>query len=47
MGRSAIHPGEYLAEQLDALYERRRTRPPTQGANRVTAILNGQRTVTR
>jgi antitoxin HigA-1 len=48
MARSAIHPGEHLAEQLEALEMSaaelgRRLGVPT---NRVTAILNGQRTVT-
>ena len=44
----AIHPGEHLAEELDALDMSagelaRRLRVPT---SRVTAILNGQRAVT-
>ncbi len=48
MGRSAIHPGEHLAEQLRALNMSaaelaRRLRVPT---NRITEILNGQRSVT-
>ncbi len=48
MGRSAIHPGEHLAEQLEELEMSaaelgRRLEVPT---NRVTAILNGQRAVT-
>jgi len=48
MGRSAIHPGEHLAEQLEELGMSaaelgRQLNVPT---NRVTAILNGQRTVT-
>ena len=48
MGRSAIHPGEHLAEQLEALDMSaaelaRRLKVPT---NRITAILNGQRAVT-
>ncbi|MBI5506320.1 MAG: HigA family addiction module antidote protein [Deltaproteobacteria bacterium] len=48
MGRSAIHPGEHLAEQLEELGMSaaelgRRLGVPT---NRVTAILNGQRAVT-
>jgi addiction module HigA family antidote len=48
MGRSAIHPGEHLAEQLEALGMSaaelgRQLKVPT---NRVTAILNGQRAVT-
>jgi antitoxin HigA-1 len=48
MGRSAIHPGEHLAEQLKALDMSaaelaRRLKVPT---NRITEILNGQRSVT-
>lgn len=48
MGRSAIHPGEYLAEQLEALETSaaelsRQLGVPT---NRITAILNGRRAVT-
>ncbi|MFZ2650737.1 MAG: HigA family addiction module antitoxin [Burkholderiaceae bacterium] len=48
MGRSAIHPGEHLAEQLEALDMSaaalgRQLGVPT---NRITAILNGQRAVT-
>ena len=44
----AIHPGEHLAEELDALDMSaaelaRRLKVPT---NRVTAILNGQRAIT-
>jgi addiction module HigA family antidote len=48
MGRSAIHPGEHLAEQLEALsmsaaeLGRQLKVPP----NRITEILNGQRAVT-
>jgi addiction module HigA family antidote len=48
MGRTAIHPGEHLAEQLEALgmsaaeLGRRLRVPP----NRITAILNGRRAVT-
>jgi addiction module HigA family antidote len=48
MARSAIHPGEHLAEQLKALdmtaaeLGRQLKVPP----NRITEILNGQRTVT-
>jgi len=44
----AIHPGEHLAEELDALgmsaseLARNLNVPP----NRVTAILNGQRSIT-
>lgn len=47
MGRSAIHPGEHLAEQLAALemsaaaLGRQLNVPP----NRITEILNGQRTI--
>lgn len=48
MPRSATHPGEHLAEQLEALDMSaaelsRRLRVPT---NRITSILNGQRSVT-
>jgi addiction module HigA family antidote len=48
MGRSAIHPGEHVAEELDALGMSaaelaRRLNVPT---NRVTSILNGQRAIT-
>jgi antitoxin HigA-1 len=48
MGRSAIHPGEHLAEQLEALGMSaaalaRQIKVPT---NRITAILNSQRVVT-
>jgi len=48
MGRTAIHPGEHLAEQLDELGMSaaelaRQLNVPT---NRVTAILKGQRAVT-
>lgn len=48
MGRSAIHPGEHLAEQLAALDMSaaelaRQIKVP---ANRITEILNGQRAVT-
>ena len=48
MGRSAIHPGEHLAEQLQELgmsaaQLARKLKVPT---NRITAILNGQRAVT-
>ena len=43
MARTAIHPGEHLAEQLEALDMSaaelaRKLRVP---ANRITAILNG------
>jgi len=45
MGRSAIHPGEHLAEQLEELDMSaselaRQLKVPT---NRITEILNGQR----
>ncbi len=48
MARIAIHPGEHLSEELDALTMSaaelaRRIEVPT---NRVTAILNGQRAIT-
>jgi antitoxin HigA-1 len=48
MGRSAIHPGEHLAEQLEALSMSaaelaRHLKVPT---NRITEILNGQRAIT-
>jgi addiction module HigA family antidote len=48
MGRSAIHPGEHLAAQLEALdlsaaELARRLKVP---ANRITEILNGQRAIT-
>jgi antitoxin HigA-1 len=48
MARIAIHPGEHLAEELDALNMSaaelaRRLNVPT---NRVTEILNGQRAIT-
>ena len=48
MARIAIHPGEHLAEELDALKMSaaelaRGLNVPT---NRVTGILNGQRAVT-
>lgn len=48
MVRTAIHPGEHLAEQLEELglsaaALARHIRVPT---NRVTQILNGQRAVT-
>ena len=47
MASRAIHPGEHLAEELDALDMSaaelaRRLKVPT---NRVTSILNGQRAV--
>src|SRR6476646_3078612 len=48
MGRSAIHPGEHLAEQLTGLGMSaaelgRQLKVPT---NRITGILNGQRSIT-
>jgi len=48
MGRSTIHPGEHLAQQLQELgmsaaQLARQLKAPT---NRITAILNGQRAVT-
>ncbi len=48
MPRSAIHPGEHLAEQLKELGMSaaelgRQLRVPT---NRITGILNGQRAIT-
>jgi len=48
MGRSAIHPGEHLAEQLEELGMSaaalaRQLKVPT---NRITEILNGRRAVT-
>lgn len=48
MGRSAIHPGEHLAEQLaeldmSAAELGRQLKVP---ANRITEILNGQRVIT-
>jgi addiction module HigA family antidote len=48
MGRSAIHPGEHLAEQMQELEMSaaelgRQLGVPT---NRITAILNGQRAIT-
>lgn len=48
MARHAIHPGEQLAEQLEALKMSaaelaRQLKVPT---NRITHILNGQRAVT-
>jgi antitoxin HigA-1 len=48
MVRQAIHPGEHLAEQLEALEMSaaelaRQLKVPT---NRITHILNGQRAIT-
>ena len=48
MGRSAIHPGEHLAEQLAALDMSAAAlgRQLNVPANRITEILNGQRAIT-
>lgn len=48
MGRSAIHPGEHLAEQLDAIEMSAAELGRHLGvpANRITAIVNGRRAVT-
>ena len=48
MARHAIHPGEHLAEELEALGMSaaalaRELKVPT---NRITGIINGERTVT-
>ena len=48
MARSAIHPGEHLAEELEALDMiaaelARQLKVPT---NRITEILNGRRSIT-
>lgn len=48
MARNAIHPGDHLAEQLEALEMSaaelgRKLKVP---ANRITEILNGQRAIT-
>jgi len=48
MARKAIHPGEHLAEQLEALDMSaaelaRQLRVPT---NRITHIINGRRAIT-
>src|SRR5712692_6357523 len=48
MAITAIHPGEYLAEELEALGMSaaelaRQLKVPT---NRITEILNGQRSIT-
>ncbi|MBI2798863.1 MAG: HigA family addiction module antidote protein [Gammaproteobacteria bacterium] len=47
MARSAIHPGEQLAEQLGALdmSATELARKLNVPANRITAILNGQRAI--
>ena len=44
----AIHPGEHLAEELDALKMSavELARPPKVPTNRITEILNGQRSIT-
>jgi len=48
MGRSAIHPGEHLAEQLEELgmSAAELARPLDVPTNRITAILHGQRAIT-
>lgn len=48
MARTAIHPGEHLAEQLTALNmsAAELARQLNVPANRITEILNGQRAVT-
>lgn len=48
MGRSAIHPGEHLAEQLEELQmsAAELSRPLKVPTNRITEILNGQRSIT-
>ncbi len=48
MGRSAIHPGEHLAEQLEELGMSAAELGRCLGVptNRVTAIVNGRRAVT-
>jgi len=48
VARSAIHPGEHLAEQLAALdmSAAELSRQLKVPANRITEILNGQRSVT-
>ena len=48
MTRNAVHPGEHLAEQLEALQMSaaelaRQLKVPT---NRITQVLNGQRAIT-
>jgi len=48
MALTAIHPGEHLAEELEALNMSaaelaRQLKVPT---NRITAIINGQRSIT-
>ena len=48
MGRNAIHPGEHLAEQLEALEMSAAELGSQLGVptNRITVILNGQRAIT-
>ena len=48
MPRAPIHPGEHLAEELRGLNmsAAERARQPDVPVNRVTQILNGQRSVT-
>lgn len=48
MARTAIHPGEHLAEELDELgiSAAELARQLDVPVNRVTAILNGQRAIT-
>ncbi len=48
MARGAIHPGEHLAEQLEALQMSASELARQLGvpANRISAILNGQRAIT-
>jgi addiction module HigA family antidote len=48
MGRSAIHPGEHLAEQLEDLEMSAAELGRQLGApaNRITAILDGRRAIT-
>ena len=48
MARTAIHPGEHLAEQLEALgiSAAELARRLAVSTNRITGILNGQRAVT-
>ena len=48
MARTPIHPGEHLAEELDALglSAAELARQLDVPVNRITSILNGQRSVT-
>ena len=48
MARTAIHPGRHLSEQLDelGLSASELARSLKVPANRITAILNGQRSIT-